>query len=342
MGTNGILVGGNWIIDQVKVIDIYPEEEKLSNILAKYSCNGGSAYNVLKALCKLNAGFKLYGIGRVGDDERGNRIIEDCISMDVDTDQLLKTDLAPTSYTDVMTVKSTGKRTFFHHRGANALLKETDFDFRNSDAMIFHLGYLLLLDQLDVLNADGISGAAVVLKRAQQHGLITSVDIVSENSSRFKEIIPCALPYIDYLFINEFEAQMLTGIATVCHDGKAILEKCEEAASEILKMGVNQWVILHFPEGAIALSKNNEFIFQPSINLPADKVKGSVGAGDAFAAGVLMGIHDKQGMKKSLQLGVCAAATCLFEPTSSDGILSSADCLLLPDLFGFKQANIKA
>ena len=28
----GILAGGNWIIDQVKIIDVYPGHEQLANI----------------------------------------------------------------------------------------------------------------------------------------------------------------------------------------------------------------------------------------------------------------------------------------------------------------------
>ena len=29
---SGILAGGNWIIDQVKMIDVYPQREQLANI----------------------------------------------------------------------------------------------------------------------------------------------------------------------------------------------------------------------------------------------------------------------------------------------------------------------
>ncbi|RZM22101.1 MAG: hypothetical protein EOO88_30455, partial [Pedobacter sp.] len=84
----GILVGGNWIIDQVKVVDAFPEEEKLVNILNEYSSNGGSAYNILKGLVKLNAGFPLDGVGLVGDDDRGTQIIQDCQDLGIDTSQI--------------------------------------------------------------------------------------------------------------------------------------------------------------------------------------------------------------------------------------------------------------
>lgn len=334
---NGILVGGNWIMDQVKLIDVFPEEEKLVNIFTESSCNGGSAYNVIMGLVKLQADFPLSGVGLVGDDEKGERIISHCQSLGINTRQIRKTDKAHTSYTDVMSVKSTGKRTFFHQRGANALLDIGDFDFSASRDKIFHLGYLLLLDKLDIIEADGTTRGSKVLQQAKAAGLITSVDIVSERSDRFKDVIPPSLPYIDYLFVNEYEAGKITGIDTTM-DGSIILKRCYEAAHRIIEMGVKQWVILHFPTGVIAVSEDGQTHYQPSINMPAEKIAGASGAGDAFAAGVLAGVHSNKDITECLNLGVCAAASSLFEPTSSDGILPSAECLKLAQLFGYREA----
>lgn len=334
---NGILVGGNWIMDQVKLIDVFPEEEKLVNIFTESSCNGGSAYNVIMGMVKLQANFPLSGVGLVGDDDKGERIITHCQSLGINTGQIKKTSFAHTSYTDVMSVKSTGKRTFFHQRGANALLDISDFDFSASQDKIFHLGYLLLLDRLDIIEADGTTRGSQVLKNAKQQGLITSVDIVSERSDRFKDVIPPSLPYIDYLFVNEYEAGKITGIDTTM-DGSIILKRCYEAAHRIIDMGVKQWVILHFPTGVIAVSRDGQTHYQPSINMPAEKIAGASGAGDAFAAGVLTGVHNNLDIKACLNLGVCAAASSLFEPTSSDGILPSTECLKLAQLFGYREA----
>jgi sugar/nucleoside kinase (ribokinase family) len=335
---NGILVGGNWILDQVKVMDVYPDEEKLANILTESSCNGGSAYNVIMGLSKLRVNFPLSAVGLVGDDSRGNKIINHCQSLGINITQIHKTKKARTSYTDVMSVQSTGKRTFFHQRGANARLDIKHFDFSISQDKIFHLGYLLLLDQLDIIEADGTTRATKVLKNAQEQGLITSVDIVSERSDRFKDVIPPALPYIDYLFVNEYEAGMITGIQTADSDCTVILDQCYEAAFKIIAMGVNKWVILHFPQGVIAVCKDGNSHYQASIKVPSDQIKGASGAGDAFAAGVLTGVHNEQDMKDCLKLGVCAAASSLFEPTSSDGILPADECLKLAGVFGYREA----
>lgn len=332
----GILAGGNWIIDEVSMIDTYPKEENLANILTEYSSNGGAAYNVLKDLSQLGALFPLAGIGLVGRDERGQRILEDCREFGIAVDRLKETPHANTSYTNVVTVQGSGKRTFFHQRGANALLNESDFDFSPSAYRIFHLGYLLLLDSLDITDPTGCTGASKVLKKAGEMGLITSADVVSEHSDRFREIVYPALPYIDYLFINEYEAMKVSGIPT--SEGNEVNpEACIKAALKIKTMGVREWVILHFPCGAVAVKNEDELIFQRSVDLPAEKIRGTVGAGDALAAGVLFGVHEGWPMARSLRLGVCAAAACLMAPTSSEGILHWEECMRLPNLYGFKE-----
>ena len=59
----GLLAGGNWIIDQVKMIDVYPQPEQLSNIRSQSQGTGGAPYNVLVDLAKSGAPFPLYGGG---------------------------------------------------------------------------------------------------------------------------------------------------------------------------------------------------------------------------------------------------------------------------------------
>lgn len=337
MMRNGILVGGNWIIDQVKMIDNYPSEERLVNISSEYHSNGGGAYNVLTDLSKMQVPFSLEGIGLVGKDVRGESILKDCKDLSIDITQMAQTSSDSTSYTDVMSVKNTGKRTFFHHRGTNALLDESYFDFSRSQAKIFHLGYLLLLDQLDKIDSDGTTGAARIFKKAKEQGFMTSADVVSEVSHRFEKVIPVSLPYIDILFVNEFEAEMLSGVPTTDERNELSVANCYEAAKKMIDMGVREWVILHFPDGILAVNRKEEKLLQPSLKLPAESIVGSVGAGDAVASGVLMGMHEGWDMKKCLMLGVCVAASSLMEVTASDGIVPYKACLSLEQQFGYRK-----
>ena len=50
---SGLLAGGNWIIDQVKIIDVFPKRESLANILSQSQGTGGAPYNVAINLAKL-------------------------------------------------------------------------------------------------------------------------------------------------------------------------------------------------------------------------------------------------------------------------------------------------
>ena len=331
----GILAGGNWIIDNVKIVDVYPKEDKLANILKESNSNGGAPYSVLKAISKMGFQFPLTGIGAIGDDERGDYILNECQKLNIDSSQIIKVQNSNTSYTDVMTVLGTGRRTFFHSRGANAHLDESYFSFSGHKSKIFHLGYLLLLDRLDAIGSDGLTGAAKVLRDAKQSGLITSADLVSEQSERFKTIIPLALQYVDILFVNEFEAGMLTDIEICDEEGECSIVNAYQAADAILNAGVQRWVIIHFPKGAIALNKSGEKLFQPSVKMPVEKIKGSVGAGDAFAAGVLAGVHEDWTMAKCLLLGVNVAAASLMDASSSESIVPWQECLKIGEDFGY-------
>jgi sugar/nucleoside kinase (ribokinase family) len=331
----GILAGGNWIIDHVKIIDHFPAQDTLANILAESDGSGGSPYNILVDLAKLGASFPLEAAGLVGEDQDGRTILADCADHGIDTTALRQTSAAPTSYTDVMTVRETGRRTFFHCRGANALLDESHFDLASSNAKIFHIGYLLLLDRLDAISPDGSTGASRLLENATALGFKTSADLVSEDSNRFATVIRPVLPHLDYLILNEFEAARTTGVP-ITKDGKIVRAELARAAAELVRAGVREWVVIHFPDGAYARHASGAEAMHGSVNLPSDFIKGAAGAGDAFAAGALFGLHEGLPIGECLRIAVCAAASNLAHPTCTDGILPLDQCLKLGNSFGFR------
>lgn len=331
----GVLAGGNWIEDRIKVIDRYPEQDGLACILAESRSNGGSPYNLLKDLAKLEAPFPLAAVGLVGDDAPGNSIVEDCRSHGIDSGHLRRAAAAPTSYTEVMAVRSSARRTFFHHPGANRLLDRDDFPLGACRARIFHLGYLLLLERLDEVGTDGRTGAADLFHEAQALGFKTSADLVSEATDRVPGVVNPSLPSINYLFLNEVEAERLTGIPTR-RGCRVIPEAISRAAEVLIGRGVNDLVCIHYPEGAWVRTSSGGEYRQASVALPAEKVLGAVGAGDAFAAGVIFGLHEGWEIEAYLRLGVCAAAACVTHPASSEGVMPWAECLKLGDEYGFR------
>jgi sugar/nucleoside kinase (ribokinase family) len=333
---SGILAGGNWIVDAVKVIDVFPQQDALANILSTRRGTGGSPFNLLVDLSLMGAAFPLAAVGLVGDDENGKWIQELCAERGIDTASLQTSATEPTSYTDVMTVQGTGRRTFFHARGANAKLTSENFDFSNTSARIFHLGYLLLLDGLDASHPTHGTVAAEVLSRAQDAGLKTSVDVVSEDSDRFKTVVTPALRYVDYCIMNEFEAERVTQRKIRTENGLD-LAVLRDAMGELLAAGVRERVVVHYPEGSCALGHDGILHEHGSVRLPADYIRGAAGAGDAFTAGVLLGWHEGKPMEESLRYGVCAAAANLSSETCTDGLRSLADCLGIGERYGFRE-----
>lgn len=335
---SGLLAAGNLIVDHVKLIDAWPSQDALVSILSQESANGGGPYNVTKDLARLypdpeSRPFPLALAGLVGDDPDGEWIRLDCEAHGIDIGSLHTSPDAPTSYTDVMTVAATGRRTFFHQRGANARFDERSLEFSGSVHRIFYLGYLLLLDSLDATRSDGRTGAAHLLAAARAAGLTTVLDLVSEESDRFRHVISPTLPEADVLLTNEFEAGRLSGI-----DLSQFRPDTARAAAETIRdMGVRRLVVIHAPEGAVALDcATGAFHCAGSVRVPEDEIRGAVGAGDAFAAGFLLGFHENWDLDRSLRIGACVAASCLRHPTTSGGILPLAECLALGDQWGFR------
>lgn len=332
----GLLAGGNWIIDQVKMIDVYPQPEQLANIRSQSQGTGGAPYNVLIDLARLGAPFPLFAAGLVGKDPLGQCILADCRRHKIDTKHLLTTDQAPTSYTDVMTEIDGGRRTFFHNRGANALWSGKDLDFTRIKAKMFHLGYLLLLDALDAPHKTHGTRAAALLAQAQAAGIKTSVDVVSEDSDRFARIVTPALKFADYCILNEIEATKTTGFKIRQADGTIDAVSLRHAAGALLQFGVSELVVIHYPEGAFARTRKGEDVLQPSVNLPSKFIRGMAGAGDAFCAGVLLGLHEGWDLQRCLLTGVCVAAASLSDPTCTGGVKSLAAALALGKKHGFR------
>lgn len=327
MGTErrGIAGAGNWIIDHIYICDRWPKEETLSNILAEDRGTGGAPYNCLLDIAKFGPApgsqpIPLEAIGLTGRDADGEFIRNSMSELGVDCAALAATDKAPTSYTNVMVVKATGRRTFFHNRGANALFGPEHVPVEKIRARIFHLGYLLLLDRMDEPDPEYGTAAARLLRRVQQAGIETSIDVVSEDSQRFPRIVQPALKYVDYAILNELEAGRTTGHDLKPHDRpdpKAI----RASARELLRLGVRRLVCIHMPEGGYVLTADGQEYWQPSLQLPEGYIKGAAGAGDAFCSGMLYGIHERWDIGRSLKLAVAAAAVCL-----SDASCTGAMC----------------
>lgn len=330
----GILAAGHWIVDHVKRIDRWPEPATLARIVHREIANGGFAFNLLSDLAAMDPACPLFGAGLIGDDANGRFIRERCRELKIDDAGLRETSQFPTSFTDVMTEKDSGRRTFFYCCGANEGLSEKDLPAPASlSAKIFCLGYLGFLPNLDAVSANGLNASARLLKKARAAGMMTAADLVSAPNPELRaQVTPC-LPHLDILFLNEWEAAHLLGVNPPEFFDAA---KAKDVAQAVRALGVRGTVVLHCREGVVAAMDEGTWE-QGSVNLPEIEIQGSVGAGDALAAGVLLARYHDMAWRDALELGVCAAAACLKSPTASDGMMPWKKCLALGKKFGFNR-----
>lgn len=334
----GICVAGNMIVDITYPIEGWPKQGELVHIhdgIARST--GGAVCNVVVDLAKLDGTLPLYALGKIGEDAEGDLILKVLGEYEnIDTSNVVREGIS--AFTSVMADVKNKQRTFFTYLGANGRFTEDDIDWSNVNADIFHIGYILLLNALDQPDEEYGSRMARLLKHAQEHGLRTSIDVVSEASDRFKRLVPPALRYTDYCVINEYEAEQTTGVALRNADGMLLKENLPAALEAMKRMGVSTWAVIHCPEGGYGLDEQGRYVELGSLILPEDRIVGSVGAGDAFCAGVLYGAEQGWTLEKSIDLGIAAAATSLGDASATGGVTSAGEALKLFDVYRRRQA----
>ena len=324
---------GNILVDSVKTIAAWPEKGMLVPITDVRRAVGGSVCNSGVDLKTLDPSVEVRALGKVGADDAGDFALSVLKAKGLDCSLVKRVDGVPTTFTDVMTVGSTGERTFFNMHGADSRLTPDDVDVSRLGCDIFHLGYLLLLDGLDAPDAEYGTKAARLLAKVRAAGIKTSVDIVSEQSDRFPRIVRPALKHCDYLIVNEIEGSLATGLPCRGAGGRISADALAKIAEALFGLGVREKVVLHCPEMSVCRTSGGTTAVVPSLELPSEWIKGSVGAGDAFCAGMLYsflaGMPDEEGMK----LASCAAAANLAATDSISGALPLAETLALEKRF---------
>lgn len=262
--------------------------------------------------------YPVVPVGLVGAGVLGTEMIALAQAAGLDVGRIGRTKRATTAQTHVMNVPG-DSRTFFHHTGTNDLLDADQIDVAGLAGLglkIFYLGYLNLLAWLDAPGSDGRPRAAAVLADARSRGMQTCVDLVSTQSTTFGATVFGCLPEIDILFLNEVEAARATGLPIA---GSEDTDGMIAAARALAAGGVRRAVIMHSTARTIWLEDGRAQIFTP-VPLPPERIVSSVGAGDAFAAGVIHGLHEGWPQAACVDLGFRAAAACLAGQTATDGL----------------------
>lgn len=331
----GIVTGGTWCVDHNKLIEFWPGEDAVAEILSDDRQGGGSGCNLAIDMRRLDPALPVETVGLVGDDDDGRFLLAQADAHGIGRAQLHVTGAAPTHATDAFCSQRSGRRTHIYYQGAAALLTPDHFDLRATSGRILHLGLPGVHRLMDAPWQGEPSGWVAVLKRARAAGLETNLELVSLEPARIAALAMPCLPYLDTLIVNDVEIGAIAGEATWT-DGRTDVAACLRAARRALELGpALRLVAVHFPAGAVLLGRDGTEIHQPPVRVPRAEIVGANGAGDAFAAGLLYGLHEGWAPAQALKLAHAAAAASLRDASTTRAVVGWRECLDLADRWGW-------
>ncbi len=250
---------------------------------------GGCAANTAIDLVRL--GLEAAVVGCVGDDPFGDLVVSELGERGVDTTRVRRVEGLGTSKTVIFGVQGEDRR-FVHTFGANAALGAADLVAVDEPADALCVGGYLVLPGL------AASELANALGRARARGTLTLLDVAIPVGKTFDSSGEIAelLPHVDAFVPNEDEARALTGEADP--HGQAQALAAAGAATVVVTRGA---------DGAVVHSRGETFDVTPAAVEAVDES----GAGDAFDAGLIVGMLAGFDIRRSVALaGVVGASAC--------------------------------
>ena len=250
---------------------------------------GGCAANSAIALRRL--GVPVAVCGCVGIDLFGDYLESVLAERGIDTTLVSRTRGHPTSKTVVLPVVGQDRR-FVHTFGANAALSAGDVSTKALAAaeVVYVGGYLVLPSLLQDELAERFG-------RARASRTTVLLDVVAPAGRRVSlGDVAALLPLTDYFLPNEDEARALTGERDPYRQAGTFIDA--GASVVAVKMGAR---------GVLVRSSTETF----EMPAPPVRVVEPSGAGDAFAAGLVVGILEGWGLERQVRFAsVLGASAC--------------------------------
>lgn len=332
----GIITGGTWCVDRNRVVSFWPQEDGLAEYLGEERHGGGSSCNLGIDIKRLDPTIPVETIGLVGDDDDGRFLLALAEAEEIGHQQMQITREAGTHFTDAFVSKASRRRTHIFSAGTADLLTPEHFDFTQTRARFLHLGLPGIHKKLDDPNDTDENGWVTVLKKARAAGLKTNLELASVNAELLARLCQPCLPHLDMMIVNDTEIGAIAGVTTI-HEGVTDMSACEAAARKVLERGSMDLVVVHCPTDAVAVTRDGGSIRKRSVCMPSELIVGANGAGDAFAAGVLYGVHEGWSIDDALALAHATAAVSLRSISTTKAVEDWKTCLDLAHQWGWRQ-----
>ena len=256
---------------------------------------GGNGANTAYALATLGAPVRLTGM--VGRDAQGDALVDMLGKAGVLLD-IYRTD-APTTSTVVL-VHPSSDRSFLHRPGASRSVTPEVLTFQEPGYSHFHLANPFSLPNIR-------EHAGQVMASARAAGLTTSLDTAWDAKGLWMQDIGPCLAHTDLLFVNDSEAEMLTGSS----DPRV-------AAGIFRELGAKDVVVKVGPRGCVVFAGGEE----QQVPGFAVSAKDTTGAGDCFVGAFLAGIHRGLTYVRAARIANAAGAMNVEKVGGAKGVRS--------------------
>lgn len=283
-------------------MDELPPEGLLLALDAMPSRAGGCAANVAISLAK--QGIAVDVAGRLGNDPPAQVLLSALRDMGIGCEHITYSDTQPTSQTVILLVRGQDRR-YLHVFGANKefTVSSIDCDWLR-DSKVFYLGGLYAMPGID---ADELHD---LLRFCRANGIVTVLDVVVPKAHQDFQGLFKLLPYVDYFVPNDDEARQITGATDVAEQVRILQD-----------YGANTVIITQGEAGCYA-ARGAQVWRSGIFRLDAVDLSGS---GDAFAAGLIVGILRGWDMPQMLSYASALGASSTRMIGTTDGVFTAAE-----------------
>lgn len=257
-----VVLLGDINIDLLLEIENYPVEGGEAIAARQTTSLGGSTTNTAITLARLGLEARL--LGRVGSDAWGAHALANLETAGVDLGWISKDPVEPTQL-NLVAVTPSGERTMFAYRGANARL--------GPDLVLpalFHGASLLHLSGYALLASPQLDAAISAIALARSQDIPVTLDVPAGIVPQIASVILRLIDQIDTIMLG----------------GQDLAALNSTSPASLLQAGARRVVIKRGRDGSSLYERDIE------IDVPGFQAQAvdTTGAGDAFAAGLIMGM----------------------------------------------------
>jgi len=243
---------------------------------------GGKGANQAVAAARLGATVTL--IGRVGDDAFGQVLLNSLREYGVGTDHVLTTPDC-SSGVALIGVEPSGANSIVVVAGANGHLTPADVLAREQ--------VIAAADVLVVQLETPLETVATAIRLARQHRVRTILDPAPVPTGS----LPAELYQADVISPNQTEAEAMTGI--IVHD----VATATQAAQSLQRLGASEVVMKLGHLGSLICRPQGQTEHIPVVQV---EIIDTTAAGDAFTAGLAVGLAEGRNLSEAARLGGAA------------------------------------